>query len=157
MSQAVVLSHMTKTGSISIREAMDDYGLSGGSLTKVISRLRRSGYEIVKEWRKHPISGRKYARYYFPSVFVPEAKAEVTEGKPQVAEATKVKVGDRVLITGNVSKYTGSQFHYLKVGAVVTVLDVFKDGSVFAEGMSDDGLKPTHQQYLRKEMFKLAA
>jgi hypothetical protein len=69
--QAAVLAHMRKVGSISIREAMDDYGMSGGSLTKYISMLRSAGHVIHKEVRKHPITGRKYARYHLMDVYQP--------------------------------------------------------------------------------------
>lgn len=69
--QAAVLAHMRKVGSISIREAMDDYGMSGGSLTKYISMLRSAGHAIHKEVRKHPITGRKYARYHLMDVYKP--------------------------------------------------------------------------------------
>ncbi|WP_425540717.1 helix-turn-helix domain-containing protein [Rhodoblastus acidophilus] len=60
---STVLQHMNRTGSISIREAMDDYGMSGGSLTKYISELRKNGYGIKTKWKNHPITGRRYARY----------------------------------------------------------------------------------------------
>ena len=60
----IVAAHIEKTGSISIREAMADYGLSGGSLTKYVSMLRRSGNKIEKVWKIHPITNRRFARYY---------------------------------------------------------------------------------------------
>jgi hypothetical protein len=60
----IVAAHIEKTGSISIREAMDDYSMSGGSLTKYVSMLRRSGNKIEKVWKIHPITKRRYARYY---------------------------------------------------------------------------------------------
>lgn len=72
--QAAILNHLNKVGSISIREAMDDYGMSGGSLTKYVSNLRKAGHNIHRETRKHPITGRKYARYHLMSVY--QAAAE---------------------------------------------------------------------------------
>jgi hypothetical protein len=43
---------------------MDDYSMSGGSLTKYISILKREGNDIVKVWKIHPLTGKRYARYY---------------------------------------------------------------------------------------------
>lgn len=76
-NQTAVLAHMKRVGSISIREAMDDYGMSGGSLTKYISLLRKAGNSIHKEVRKHPITGRKYARYHLMDVYAPAAAVSV--------------------------------------------------------------------------------
>lgn len=60
----LVQNHLLRTGSLSIREAMADYGISGGSLTKYISILRNQyGWDIKREFRKHPITGTRYARY----------------------------------------------------------------------------------------------
>jgi hypothetical protein len=59
----VIASHIARTGSISIREAMAEYSLSGGSLTKYISIMRRNGAKVKKVWYVNPISGRRYARY----------------------------------------------------------------------------------------------
>jgi hypothetical protein len=61
-----ILAHLTRTGSISIREAMLDYGISGGSLSKYMSMLRLDGYPIVRHFHKHPITGQRYARYSLP-------------------------------------------------------------------------------------------
>jgi hypothetical protein len=38
--------------------------MSGGSLTKYISMLKRDGRDIVKVWKVHPLTGKRYARYY---------------------------------------------------------------------------------------------
>ena len=64
MSVAIVKSHLEITGTISIREAMDDYSMSGGSLTKYVSILRRSGFPVERVWHKHPVTGKRYARYF---------------------------------------------------------------------------------------------
>lgn len=61
--KAVVLNHLRKTNSISIREAMDDYNISGGHLTKIISRLKKEGIKVDRQFCKHPVTGRRYARY----------------------------------------------------------------------------------------------
>lgn len=60
----IILNHIDKAGSISIRDAMADYGMSGGSLTKYISILNRQQQRIVKVWNVHPITGKRFARYY---------------------------------------------------------------------------------------------
>lgn len=62
----LVKAHLETIGNISIRDAMAEYGMSGGHLTKVISTMRRNGLPIVKDMRKNIITGRKYARYYIP-------------------------------------------------------------------------------------------
>lgn len=58
-----IFSHLTRVGSITIREAMDDYNISGGHLTKIISRLKKEGHEIVTEMKTHPITKSRYAKY----------------------------------------------------------------------------------------------
>lgn len=58
-----IVDHLNKTGSISIREAMDDYNISGGHLTKIISDLKKKGMVIHREFKRHPINNRRYARY----------------------------------------------------------------------------------------------
>lgn len=58
-----LVTHLKKTGSISHREAMDDYQMSGGALTKYISTLRQSGYKITSLKKTHPITGQEYTRY----------------------------------------------------------------------------------------------
>jgi hypothetical protein len=64
----IVLNHLSTTGSISIREAMDDYGMSGGALTKYISILRRDyDLNIITQWKSHPVTGARYARYRYVS------------------------------------------------------------------------------------------
>lgn len=58
-----VLAHLRKAGSITQREAIMDHSVQ--SLTKRISELREYGYDIRTEYRKHPITGQRYARYIF--------------------------------------------------------------------------------------------
>lgn len=59
-----LVKHLNKTGSISHREAMDDYQMSGGALTKYISRMRHEHkMNIVSVRRNHPITGQVYTRY----------------------------------------------------------------------------------------------
>lgn len=58
----VILMHMKRAGSISQREAIVDYSIQ--SLTKRISELRDSGHKIRTEFKKHPVTGQRYARYF---------------------------------------------------------------------------------------------
>lgn len=59
-----LVTHLKKTGSISHREAMDDYQMSGGALTKYISILRHDhNMPIVSKRKRHPITGQEYTRY----------------------------------------------------------------------------------------------
>lgn len=69
----LILNHIRTAGSLSIREAMDEYSMSGGSVTGTITVLRDLGYKIQTEMKKNPISGRRYARY------------TLNEGKKEVA------------------------------------------------------------------------
>jgi hypothetical protein len=90
--KASVLAHLQRVGSISIREAMDDYGMSGGSLTKYISVLKTEGHTIHKEVRQHPISGRKYARYHLVDVYKAPEPVKVAQPSVELAPGTKVKL-----------------------------------------------------------------
>jgi hypothetical protein len=57
----IILNHMKRTGSITMREALLDYSVQ--SLTKRISELRKAGYKIETEHKYHPTTGQRYARY----------------------------------------------------------------------------------------------
>lgn len=59
----MILEHMKRTGSITMREALLDYSIQ--SLTKRISELRQAGYKIETEHKHHPTTGQRYARYKF--------------------------------------------------------------------------------------------
>ncbi len=62
MTQAqLIIKHLSKTGSISQREAMLEYGVA--SLTKAMSRLRKE-YVILDDWHKNPITEHRYKRYW---------------------------------------------------------------------------------------------
>lgn len=62
MSQTqMIIDHMKRTGSITMREALLDYSIQ--SLTKRISELRKQGYKIKTEHKLHPTTGQRYARY----------------------------------------------------------------------------------------------
>jgi len=58
----LIMNHLNKYGSISPREAMEDY-----QITRLASRiydLKQSGIRINPEIKKHPLTGKRYARYY---------------------------------------------------------------------------------------------
>lgn len=59
-----ILGYMRKAGSISSREAMLDLGLEANALTARISEMQREGEPIRRERRIHPISQKKYTRYF---------------------------------------------------------------------------------------------
>lgn len=62
MSQKeLVLTHLKRTGSITMREAFLDYSIQ--CLTKRIQELRDLGYKIMTQHKKHPTTGQRYARY----------------------------------------------------------------------------------------------
>lgn len=56
-----VLNHLRKAGSITVREAMQEYSIQ--SLTKRISNLRKMGYHIVSNRKRHPVTKQEYVRY----------------------------------------------------------------------------------------------
>ena len=57
----IIRKHLQKTKSITQREALLDYSIQ--SLTKRISELREQGMNIVTQFKKHPTTGQRYARY----------------------------------------------------------------------------------------------
>jgi hypothetical protein len=59
--QSLILNHLRRTGSITLREALIDYSVQ--SLTKRISELRNKGVKIASEKRQHPTTGQRYVRY----------------------------------------------------------------------------------------------
>ena len=58
-----VLEYLQKNESLSIGEAFINWQLSGGHITKIISNLRKDGNNIVSQWRKNTVTGRRYKRY----------------------------------------------------------------------------------------------
>lgn len=57
----MILDHMKRTGSITMREALIDYSVQ--SLTKRIQELRSAGYKIESVKKLHPTTGQRYTRY----------------------------------------------------------------------------------------------
>ena len=58
-----VYRHMERTGSISARDAMDDYSMTSATLARRICDLEVAGFEITRVRKTHPISGLRYTRY----------------------------------------------------------------------------------------------
>lgn len=57
----MIIDHMKRTGSITMREALIDYSIQ--SLTKRIQELRVAGYKIKSVKKTHPTTGQRYTRY----------------------------------------------------------------------------------------------
>jgi hypothetical protein len=57
----MIIQHMKRTGSITMREALIDYSVQ--SLTKRIQELRAAGYKIESVSKTHPTTGQRYTRY----------------------------------------------------------------------------------------------
>lgn len=57
----IILKHLQKAGSITVREAMVEYSVQ--SLTKRIQELRESGVQIKSNTKFHPMTKQKYVRY----------------------------------------------------------------------------------------------
>ena len=58
-----VYRHMDRTGSISARDAMDDYSMTSATLARRICDLEEAGFKIRRVRKTHPISGLRYTRY----------------------------------------------------------------------------------------------
>lgn len=56
-----VYKHMRDAGSITQREAILDHSVQ--SLTRRITEIQDKGIPVIREDRKHPITGQRYARY----------------------------------------------------------------------------------------------
>jgi predicted ArsR family transcriptional regulator len=63
VNKKTILEYLQKNESLSIGEAFINWQLSGGHITKIISNLRKDGVNIVSQWRKNTVTGRKYKRY----------------------------------------------------------------------------------------------
>lgn len=57
----IIIKHLRKAGSITVREAMVEYSIQ--SLTKRIQELREAGNAVVSTVKYHPMTGQKYVRY----------------------------------------------------------------------------------------------
>ncbi len=57
----LVCKHMMAAGSITQREAILDYSVQ--SLTRRITEIQDAGIGVIRDDRKHPLTGQRYARY----------------------------------------------------------------------------------------------
>ena len=64
----MVMQHLNQFGSISPREAYDDYQIM--RLASRINDLRNEGIPIETEMRRHKITGKRYARYFITNKHV---------------------------------------------------------------------------------------
>lgn len=101
-----ILKHLKNAGSITQREAIVEYSIQ--SLTKRVSELRREGYNIAGENKRHPMTGQRYKRYSLGS---PERVVK----NPQPG---KLNVGDKVRVTRT------HGHHFVRVGAEGVVKEV---------------------------------
>lgn len=58
-----VLKHLNVNGNITMRDALSDYNMTGGALSKYISLLRMYGYMIHTMTKKHKTTGVMYTSY----------------------------------------------------------------------------------------------
>jgi hypothetical protein len=59
-----VLDYLQTKGNASPLDVMIDLGVNSGSFTRRVTELRDAGYTITDEVRKHPVTGRRYKRYF---------------------------------------------------------------------------------------------
>ena len=59
----LIMKHLRKAGSITVREAMVEYSIA--SLTKRIQELRNEGHNIVSKPKLHPVTRQKYVTCSF--------------------------------------------------------------------------------------------
>jgi hypothetical protein len=60
-----VLDYLQAKGNASPLEVTLDLGVNSGSFTRRVTELRDAGYPITDEVRFHPITGRRYKRYFY--------------------------------------------------------------------------------------------
>ena len=60
-----VLDYLQTKGDASPREALLDLDINSGSFTRRITELRDKGFKITDKWGLHPVSGRRYKRYFY--------------------------------------------------------------------------------------------
>lgn len=60
---SLIYRHLTRAGSISAREAMNDHGISSATLARRICDLEEAGYTVARTRKIHPITQKRYTRY----------------------------------------------------------------------------------------------
>lgn len=58
-----IYTHMRRAGSISARDAMDDYSITSATLAARICDLEKAGIPVNRIRKQHPITRRRYTRY----------------------------------------------------------------------------------------------
>ena len=58
-----LLQHCRRAGSITARDAMNDYGITSATLVRRFCDLEEAGWEVKRDRRVHPISQKRYTRY----------------------------------------------------------------------------------------------
>ncbi len=61
----MIMQHLRRFGTITPREAYDDYQIM--RLASRVDELRKAGIDIETEMRKHQITGKRYAKYHLAS------------------------------------------------------------------------------------------
>lgn len=64
---ATIHNHIRRTGSITARDAMADYGITSATLARRMCDLEVAGFRVVRERKEHPITGKRYTRYVLGS------------------------------------------------------------------------------------------
>ncbi len=59
----LIQRHMQRAGSISARDAMDDYAITSATLARRICDLIENGVEVNRIRKRHPVTRRSYTRY----------------------------------------------------------------------------------------------
>jgi len=63
-----IYQHMRRAGSISAREAMEDYGITSATLARRICDISAEGFSVLRDNRVHPMTGKRYTRYSLTAV-----------------------------------------------------------------------------------------
>lgn len=58
-----IFLHMQRAGSISAREAMNDYGITSAALARRVCDIEETGFGIARDRKDHPVTGKRYTRY----------------------------------------------------------------------------------------------